>query len=179
MLHFLTEHVTINLECSRSYRSWIHVCIYMRKCTYRDGWCLFHIATQSKYSIIMGNCHFINSAGSTVCLLTHVLCKPTHFFFHSFIATMSYCLQTSLISAMKGWADKYHVWGTPTRSPFKVKLAIIQTQAFLHTKKGHIYTCSYTISVVYLCPIISCLKEFALFYHIPHTYGMHMSLKIY
>ncbi len=30
----------------------------------------------------------------TVRLLTHVLCKPTHFFFHSFIATMSYSLQT-------------------------------------------------------------------------------------
>ncbi len=30
----------------------------------------------------------------TVRLLTHVLCKPTHFFFLSFIATMSYSLQT-------------------------------------------------------------------------------------
>ncbi len=53
----------------------------------------------------------------TVRLLTHVLCKPTHFFFHSFIATMSYCFQTSFISVMKAWADKYHVWDTPTRSP--------------------------------------------------------------
>ncbi len=50
-------------------------------------------------------------------LLTHVLCKPTHFFFHSFIATVSYSLQTSFSSLMKYWADKYHVWGTPTRSP--------------------------------------------------------------
>ncbi len=39
--------------------------------------------------------------------------------------------------------------------------------------------CSYIISVVYICPIISCLKGFALFYHIPHTYGIHMSLEIY
>ncbi len=53
----------------------------------------------------------------TVRLLTHVLWKPTHFFFHSFIATMSYSLQTSFNSVMKDWADKCHVWGTPTRSP--------------------------------------------------------------
>ncbi len=53
----------------------------------------------------------------TVRFLTHVLCKPTHFFFHSFIATMSYPLQTSFIGVMKGWADKFHVWGTPKRSP--------------------------------------------------------------
>ncbi len=53
----------------------------------------------------------------TVRLLTHVLCKPTHFFFHSFIATMSYSLQTSFNSLLKDWADKYHAWGTPTRSP--------------------------------------------------------------
>ncbi len=35
----------------------------------------------------------------TVRLLTHVLCKPTHFFFHSFITTMSYSLKTSFNSA--------------------------------------------------------------------------------
>ncbi len=54
---------------------------------------------------------------TTVHLLTHVLCKPSPFFFHSFIATMSYSLQASFNSVMKDWADKYHVWGTPTRSP--------------------------------------------------------------
>ncbi len=53
----------------------------------------------------------------TVRLLTHILCKPTHLFFHPFITTMSYPLQTSFNSVMKDWADKYHVWGTPTRSP--------------------------------------------------------------
>ncbi len=47
----------------------------------------------------------------TVRLLTHVLCKPIHFFFQSFIATMSYSLQTSFNSLKKDWADKYHVWG--------------------------------------------------------------------
>ncbi len=29
---------------------------------------------------------------------------------------------------------------------------------------------SYVISVVYICRIISCLKGFTLFYHIPHTH---------
>ncbi len=53
----------------------------------------------------------------TVRLLAHVHCKPTHFFFHSFIATISYSLKTSSYSVMKDWADEYHVWGTPTRSP--------------------------------------------------------------
>ncbi len=45
----------------------------------------------------------------TVHLLTHVLCKPTHFYFHSFIATISYSLQINLSGVMKDWADKYHV----------------------------------------------------------------------
>ncbi len=114
----------------------------------------------------------------TVCLLTHVHCKPTHFFFHSFIATMSYSLQTSFNSVMKGWADKYHVWGTPMRSPSRSNLREFK-HAFFHTKKEHVYICSYILSVVYICPIISCLKGVALFYHIPHTYGIHVSLEIY
>ncbi len=50
---------------------------------------------------------------------------------------------------------------------------------FFHTKKEHIDMCSYIISVGYICRIISCLKGFALFNHIPHSYGMHMSLEIY
>ncbi len=49
-------------------------------------------------------------------LLTHVLCKPTHFFFHSFIPTMSYSLQTSFNSVMKDWTDKFHALGIPTSS---------------------------------------------------------------
>ncbi len=31
-------------------------------------------------------------------------------------------LQTSCNSLMKDWADKYHVWGTPTRSPLRSNL---------------------------------------------------------
>ncbi len=42
---------------------------------------------------------------NTVRMLTHVLCKPTHFIFHSFMATMSYSLQTSFNSVVKDWAD--------------------------------------------------------------------------
>ncbi len=45
---------------------------------------------------------------STVRLLTNVHCKPTHFFFHSFIANMSYSLQTSFKSVIKDWADKWY-----------------------------------------------------------------------
>ncbi len=37
--------------------------------------------------------------------------------------------------------------------------------------------CSYTISVVYICPIISCLKGFALLYHIPLSWAIQRTLK--
>ncbi len=50
---------------------------------------------------------------------------------------------------------------------------------FFTLKKEHIYMCANMISVVYLCPSISCLKGFALFYHIQDTYGMHVSLEIF
>ncbi len=33
------------------------------------------------------------------------------------LQTDTYPLETSFNSVMKDWADKYHVWGTPTRSP--------------------------------------------------------------
>ncbi len=114
----------------------------------------------------------------TVRLLTHVLCKPTHFFFHSFIAIMSCFLQTSFSSLMKDWPDKYHVWGTPTRSPSRSNSRKFK-HAFFHTKKEHIDICSYIISVVYICRIISYLKGSALFYHIPHKYGMHTWLNFF
>ncbi len=70
----------------------------------------------------------------TVRLLTNVLCKPTHFFFHSFIATMSYSPQISFNGVMKDWADKNHVWGTPTRSPQGQTRDNSNTR-FFHTKK--------------------------------------------
>ncbi len=77
----------------------------------------------------------------TVRLLTHVLCKRTHFFFHSFIANMSFSLQTSFNSVMKDWTDKYHVWGTPTRDNSNTHFFIL---------KRNIYMCFYIISVVYI-----------------------------
>ncbi len=104
----------------------------------------------------------------TVRLLTHVLCKPTHFFFHSFVATMSYSLQTSFNSLMKDCADKYHVWGTPPRGHLQGQTRDNSNTRFFTL---NIDMCSYIISVVYICRIISCL-----FYHIPHTYGIHMLL---
>ncbi len=54
-----------------------------------------------------------------------------------------------------------------------------QTRDNSNTRYFHTYMCSYLISLVNICRIISCLNGFALFYHIPHTYEMHMSLEIY
>ncbi len=78
---------------------------------------------------------------------------------------------------MKDWADKYHVWGT-ARGHLQGQTRD-NSNAFFYTKKEQIYMCSYIISAVYMCRFISCLKAFTLFYHIPHTYGMHTSLEIY
>ncbi len=69
----------------------------------------------NKLKITLTLLHFFGY-GTTARLLTHVLCKPTHFFFRSFIATMSYPLQTSFNNVTKDWADTFHVCGTPTRS---------------------------------------------------------------
>ncbi len=49
------------------------------------------------------------------------------------------------------------------------------SNAFFHTKKEHIYMCSYIISVLYICHIISCLKGLALFNHIPHTWNAYVA----
>ncbi len=65
----------------------------------------------------------------TVRLLTHFLCKPKHFVFHSFIADMSYSLQTSFNSVMKDWADKYHAWGTPTSDDNFSVLVLLKVRA--------------------------------------------------
>ncbi len=73
---------------------------------------LFHYSKKHIYI-----CYWRIFVVCTVRLLTHVLCKPTHFLFHSFIAVMSYSLQTRFGIVTTDWADKYHVWGTPTRSP--------------------------------------------------------------
>ncbi len=76
------------------------------------------IKTNPMYSIIDQRIFWqSNGLAFTVRLLTHVLCKPTHFFFHSFIATMSSSLQTSFNSVMNNWIHKFYVRGTPTMSP--------------------------------------------------------------
>ncbi len=48
-------------------------------------------------------------------------------------------------------------------------------QAFFHTHKENIDMCAYVISVVYICRIISCLKGFALVYHIPHIWNAYVA----
>ncbi len=79
---------------------------------------------------------------------------------------------------MKDWANKFHIWGPP-RGHLQGQTRDNSNTRFFHTKKEHINMCSFIIFVVYICHIISCLKEYTLFYHIPHTFGMHMSLEIY
>ncbi len=94
--------------------------LLIRRMSYCGIFVLTHFHSIGTEAVIfMPNTKINSSMGHkhTVRLLTHVLCKPTHFFFHSFIATMSYSPQISFNSVMKDWADKYHAWGTPTRSP--------------------------------------------------------------
>ncbi len=71
------------------------------------------------------------------------------------------------------------MYGVPPHGHLQGQTRNNSNTHLFHTKKEHIYMCSYKISVGYICRIISCLKGFALFNHIPHTYRMHMSLEIY
>ncbi len=71
------------------------------------------------------------------------------------------------------------MYGVPPRGHLQCQTRDNSNTRFFHTEKEHIHVWSFIISVVYMCPIIPCLKGFALFYHIPHTYRMHISLKIY
>ncbi len=71
----------------------------------------FHFQALLSFTKYEQRCMFDPSLINTVRLLTHVLCKPTHFFFHSFIATMSHSPQISLSSVMKDWADICYIWG--------------------------------------------------------------------
>ncbi len=71
------------------------------------------------------------------------------------------------------------MYGVPPRGQLQGQTRDNSNTRFFHTKKEHIDMCSYIISIVYISRIMSCLKGFALFYHIPHTYGMHMSLNIF
>ncbi len=71
------------------------------------------------------------------------------------------------------------MYGVPPRGNLQGQTHDNSNTRYFHTKKEHIDMCSYKISVVHICCIISCLKAFALFYHVPHSYGMHMSLKYF
>ncbi len=75
--------------------------------------------------------------------------QTAKFLFHSFIATMSYSLPTSFNSLMKDQADKYHVWGTLTRSPSRSNSRQFK-HTFFHTKKTHIHVFLYNICRLYL-----------------------------
>ncbi len=119
-LHLLVTYVEWRTLASNSYRNYRS----SYKANIKDFCCDLVQRTSSVITLLQVLYSFTFAWKSshienihTVRLLTHVLCKPTHFFFHSFIATISYSLQTSFNSLMKDWADKYHVWGTPTRSP--------------------------------------------------------------
>ncbi len=71
------------------------------------------------------------------------------------------------------------MYGVPQQGHLQGQTRDNSNTGFFHTKKGHIYMCAYIISVVHKCRSMSCLNGLTLFYHIPHTYGMHMSLEIY
>ncbi len=70
------------------------------------------------------------------------------------------------------------MYGVPPRGHLQGQTRDNSNTVFFHTKKEHIDMCSFIISVVYICRIISCLKGVTLFYHIPPTYGMYISLVI-
>ncbi len=67
------------------------------------------------------------------------------------------------------------MYGVPPQGYLQGQTRVNSNTHFFRTKKEHIYMCSYEISVGYICRIMSCLKGFALFNHIPHTYGMHVA----
>ncbi len=71
------------------------------------------------------------------------------------------------------------MYGVPPRGHLQDQTRDNSNTRFLTQKKEHIYMRSYKICFVYIyiyiCRFISCLKGVALFYHIPHTYGMHIS----
>ncbi len=62
------------------------------------------------------------------------------------------------------------MYGVPPRGHFQGQTRDNSNTRLFHTKKENIHMCSYIISVVYICRIISCVEGFTLFYHIPHTH---------
>ncbi len=52
------------------------------------------------------------------------------------------------------------MYGVPPRGHLQGQTLDNSNTRFFHTRKEHIDMCSYIISVVYICRIISCLKGF-------------------
>ncbi len=56
------------------------------------------------------------------------------------------------------------MYGVPPQGHLQGQTSDNSKTRFFHTKKEHVYMCSYIISIVYICI---------------HTYGMHMLLGVY
>ncbi len=67
------------------------------------------------------------------------------------------------------------MYGVPPRSRLQGQTRDNSKPRVFHTKKEHIDTCSYILFVIYVCRFISCLKGFALFYHISHTWNAYVA----
>ncbi len=70
------------------------------------------------------------------------------------------------------------MYGVPTQGHLQGQTREDSNTRFFTQKKEHVDMCSYIIYVVYICRTISCLKGFALSYHIPHTYVAGYLLKV-
>ncbi len=68
------------------------------------------------------------------------------------------------------------MYGAPPQGHLQGQTRDNSNTHFFHTKKEHIDMCFYIISVVYICHIISCLKGFVLFYHIPYLQYLYQHI---
>ncbi len=75
-------------------------------CRKSDWFCVIQFITKALLQCLNEYSAFVNS-----CPL------QTDTFLFSLIHTHHVLLSSFFSSVMKDWADKYHVWGTPTRSP--------------------------------------------------------------
>ncbi len=62
------------------------------------------------------------------------------------------------------------MYGVPPRGHFQGQTRDNSNTRFFTLKRN---MRSYIIFVIYICRFVSCLKGFALFYYIPHTYSTH------
>ncbi len=93
----------------------------------------------------------------------------TSFFFnYSLQLFFYYSLQTSFNSVTRDFSDKYYLWGTPTRLFWSKRFfsQFSKANLALQVQTARRY-------------ILSCCKEYIVFYNISHKRGMNMSLEIY